>query len=368
MKRIVCLFLIFCMLLPLFVSCGEEKREGIVVTDMLGREVTVPKEVRRVVCIGAGALRLYSYVGDMSLLCGVESCERGFLISERPYQRVHEELFLSLPNIGAGGPGGSPDAEAVLASAPDLIFSLYTADSSAMDELEKKTGIPVVVLSYGETEAFDEDIFDSLTLMGQILGREERAAEVVDFIKGIRQDLAARTAGLEAEEKPRVYIGCHSKYGTHGIGSSVAGYSLFEAVGARNVLDEAGYKGYQNNIDLESLSVLDPEVILLDAGGLSVFLEEYGEKREVIETLGAFQSGEVYVQMPYNAYYTNLEIAYTNAYFIGKMLYPERFSDIDLEIKGNEIFEALLGESCFDELLSGMPYVYEKLNMEKVVK
>ena len=50
--------------------------EEITVTDMIGREVTViPGSYQRVVCIGAGALRMYSYIGDVSLLCGVEDID-----------------------------------------------------------------------------------------------------------------------------------------------------------------------------------------------------------------------------------------------------------------------------------------------------
>ncbi|MBQ6541933.1 MAG: hypothetical protein IJL73_05570, partial [Lachnospiraceae bacterium] len=41
----------------------------VTITDMIGRELTViPGSYKRVVCIGAGALRMYSYVGDAALL------------------------------------------------------------------------------------------------------------------------------------------------------------------------------------------------------------------------------------------------------------------------------------------------------------
>ena len=41
----------------------------ITLTDALGRNVTlVPGEAERIVCIGAGALRLYSYIGDQDRL------------------------------------------------------------------------------------------------------------------------------------------------------------------------------------------------------------------------------------------------------------------------------------------------------------
>ena len=44
----------------------------ITITDLIGREITVtPGSYQRVVCIGAGALRMYSYIGDVNLLAGV---------------------------------------------------------------------------------------------------------------------------------------------------------------------------------------------------------------------------------------------------------------------------------------------------------
>lgn len=84
-KRWTALLLAMVMALGL-VGCGgktpdaapdpepDQSTDGAVtVTDMIGREVTViPGSYQRVVCIGAGALRIYSYVGDAALLCGVE--------------------------------------------------------------------------------------------------------------------------------------------------------------------------------------------------------------------------------------------------------------------------------------------------------
>ena len=343
---------------------GDPTKDGTqTVTDLLGREVTVPTDIRRVACIGAGALRLYSYVGDLSKLCGVEACEYGFLISVRPYQMVNQTLFQSLPSVGGGGPQGSPDAEALLSVHPDVIFSLYTSDVAAMDDLQKATGIPVVVLSYGATEAFDEDILTSLTLMGRILGREERAGAVTAYIRELKNDLDRRTADVPDADRKTVYLGCQSNYGTHGMGSSTGNYSLFNAVHARNVLDIAGYTGYQKALDLETILSLDPEVIILDAGGLSILKEEYAANRTVFDSLTAFRTGEVYLQMPYNAYYTNLEIAFADAYFIGKVLYPEAFADIDMAEKFGEISEFLLGSDCYSAVAEVMYGGYQRLDV-----
>ena len=82
-KRVLALVLALMMTLTLF-GCGEKPAEDgtddapktVTITDMIGRQVEiVPGSYQRVVCIGAGALRLYSYVGDVSLLCGVEDID-----------------------------------------------------------------------------------------------------------------------------------------------------------------------------------------------------------------------------------------------------------------------------------------------------
>ena len=93
MKRIVGLLLAFVMMASLC-ACGKKavaqvqteapattaapetaaatESAEVTITDMIGREVTiVPGSYKRVVCIGAGALRMYSYIGDVTLLVGV---------------------------------------------------------------------------------------------------------------------------------------------------------------------------------------------------------------------------------------------------------------------------------------------------------
>ena len=62
-----------------------------------------------------------------------------------------------LPTVGAGGPGNAPDSEKLLSVKPDVIF-MYNTETSAIDGLQSKTGIPVVALSYGKTEVFDLEL------------------------------------------------------------------------------------------------------------------------------------------------------------------------------------------------------------------
>lgn len=359
-----------------FSACDKDKgtANGKTVTDLLGREVTVPEKINRVVCIGAGSLRLYTYVGDLSKLVGVEDVDKdgtgvGGGLSIRPYKMVNKDLFNRLPSCGKGGPQGSADAEKILKLNPDIVFSLYTSDKAAMDDLQQKIGKPVVVLSYGKTEAFDANVKKSIALLGDILNRKERANELLSFISDTETYLSSIGEGIDKDEKKTVYLGCQSNYGTHGIESSSANYSIFDVSKIRNVLDENGYKGYQKSLDLEKLVKMNPQRIILDAGGLYILKTQLKEKPEIFNRLSAFQNGEIYLQMPYNAYYTNLETAYADAYFDAWVQYhdiaPEKLN-FDYVEKAREIYTLFLGKDCYDDVAQEMYGGFQKLDISKI--
>lgn len=102
---------------------------------MIGREVAVtPGSYQRVVCIGAGALRMYSYIADTALLCGVEDIDNTTLAERpkmfdavaRPYVLAYGDVFAALPSCGVGGPTAqAAEAEKILSCQPDIIVSEY---------------------------------------------------------------------------------------------------------------------------------------------------------------------------------------------------------------------------------------------------
>jgi iron complex transport system substrate-binding protein len=77
------------------------------------------------------------------------------------------------------------------------------------------------------------------------------------------------------------------------------------------------------------------------------------------------KKGLVYGALPYNWYTTNYGSVLANAYFIGKILYPERFADIDPMAKTDDIYTILVGKPVFAEmndLFQGL--VFRPLSMQ----
>ena len=324
---------------------GTEKA---VVTDLAGRQVELSLPAGRVVAIGPGALRLVCYVNGADKVVGVEDVEKRWPSAGRPYILAHPELK-QLPTIGPGGPNSTPDAEKLVSVKPDVILVAYLADRAQADELQAKTKTPVVVLSYGRLATFDEDVYKSLELIGKITGREKRAEEVVAFLKKCQQDLHDRTKDIPQERKPTVYVGGLGMKGAHGIESTQAKYPPFVAVNARNVVDETGQAG-SVMIDKEKLLAWDPDIIFVDEGGLSLVREDYRKNTKFYQSLKAVRAGRVHGQIPYNYYTTNIDTAIADAYYCGKVIYPEQFKDIDPVQKADEIYRFLLGAAVYEQV------------------
>lgn len=367
MKRLTALVL--CLVLTISLcACGTttvtEVTEGntCTVTDLVGREVAVvPGSYQRIVCIGAGALRMYCYVGDTALLCGVEDIDNLSLGSRpqmfdsvaRPYVLAYGDVFQSLPSCGVGGPQAqTAEAEKILSCDPDLVISEYE-DADKADALQAQLGVPVITLSTGSRGVFDEAFASSMTLLGQVLGKEDRAAELNAYVAAETAEITARTANIAEEDKPGVYICGLGNWGTTDHLMTAEQYASFEIANVRNVLSGTGAKGVQAIEEEKFVSLGDDmDILILDAAAIKNILPKYQEDPTIFDTCKAWQAGEVYLEMAYNAYYTNFEICLANTWFIAKTVYPEAFADIDLTEKTNEVTKAFLNQELAEEIFA----------------
>ncbi|WP_372678067.1 iron ABC transporter substrate-binding protein [Desulfosarcina sp.] len=322
--------------------------EPLIITDMVGRTVTIQAEPQRIICIGPGALRMIVYLDAQEKVVGVESMEKR-LPAGRPYWLAQLQLR-TLPDIGPGGPAAinkKPDMEAVLRVAPDLIVATYM-EAALADEVADTLGIPTVVLSCGELSVFDQAVYDSLKLAGRILDRRERADAVIDYIEGLRGDLHHRTATVFDRDKPGVFVGGIGYRGSHGIESTQRNYIPLDWNHAVNLAQRVESTiGSHVFVDEEVLLELNPDVIFIDGGGLALVAEDYRRKPDFYRALTAFQSRRVYTLLPFNFYATNIGTAMADAFAIGKMLYPSRFEDVRLADKADEIFIFLVGQPVY---------------------
>ena len=337
----------------------EPASEEKTVTDMIGREVTVkPGSYSKVVCIGAGALRMYTYVADVGLLAGVEDIDNESLENRpkmfdkvaRPYVLAYGDVFKTLPSAGVGGPNAqAAEAEKLLALEPDIVISEYE-DVEKEDSLEEALGVPVITLRSGPNGVFDEAFKGSMRLLGEIFGAGERAEELIAFIESEEAEISRRTAGIADSEMPLVYICGLGNWGTTNHLMTASSYYPFMVAHIKNALSDET-KGI-HPIEEETFLALGEtaDILILDAAAVKNIKPLYAEDPTMFDTFKAWQEGEVYLEMAYNAYYTNYEIALINTWFLAKSVYPDYFTDIEMDEKTDEVTEMFLGKPLAEEI------------------
>ena len=336
--------------------------EPVVITDMIGRQVeVVPGSYTRVVCIGAGALRMYTYINGADLLCGVEDIDNTSLQNRPkmfdsvaiPYRIAYETEFSSLPSCGVGGPQAqAAEAEKILSCNPDIVISEYE-DVQKEDALQEQLGVPVITLRSGPNNVFDSSFSGSLRLLGQIFGKEDRAETIVSFIETEKAEISSRTASVAESDKPSVYICGLGNWGPTNHLMTMPNYVAFSVANVKNAASGLSSKGVQA-IEKEYFVALgkDMDMIIMDAAAVKNIKPLYKEDPTMFDSCKAWQDGEVYLQMAFNAYYTNYELALANTWFIGKTVYPDLFADIDLTAKLDEITTVFLGQPLAEKIFS----------------
>jgi len=314
-----------------------DKPPSLTITDLAGRTVTVPQPIRHVAAYD-GALRLYLYVDGAKRLAGVEESEHK-RTAGKPYNVAFFDELSRVPAIGPGGANSLPNAEQLAEVKPDVLFATISAKDA--DTLQTQTGIPVVLLSYGAQDALEDSLFASLRLLGQVLGKEERAEAIVRYILETKEDVERRSRDIPDEAKKSVYVGGVSMRGAHGIESTQTNFLPFVLNHAKNVAAELSQKGTVM-VDREKIIAWNPEIVFLD--NIPIIQKDYAENPTFYQNIRAFREGNVYRIYPYVHRMTNIETVFVDAYLVGKVLYPERFTDVDVRKKAEEIYAFFFGE------------------------
>ncbi|MCX7724805.1 MAG: iron ABC transporter substrate-binding protein [Thermodesulfovibrio sp.] len=310
------------------------------IVDLEGRTIIIPQNVERVIPLG-GALRFIVYLDAFEKVVGVENFEKKFKNNPlRPYSLKISNYIDKIPSIGEGGPGKIPDIEKLIELKPDLIIAMGI-DKTVVNAIETKTKIPIVVLSSGGRGFFDEDlVIESLRLLGKILKKENKAEKLIKYIKKSKEDLLKRTS--ESASSVRVYVGGIAYGGRQGFTSTQADFMPLKWINAKNLADAIKTKG-PVFLNKEQILKWNPDVIFIDLAGLELIAEDLKKNYDFYRSLKAVKEEKIYSILPYNNYHTNIEIAIANSYFMGKIIYPKKFKDIDPNKKADEIVYEFLG-------------------------
>lgn len=336
--------------------------EYIELVDTLNRAVKIQRYPDRVVAVGPGSLRLIAYLDALDMLIGVEEVELTWSPLGRDYAMAHGDYLKKLPVIGPGGPRSAPDPERIRSAKPDLVVmsSIY-AQLYDPDRLSREVGAPVIVVDYGEAGYLDvSSLKNALILLGKALNREKRALELCAYIDSIVEDIATRIKDII--NKPSVYVGAVSYKGSQPFTSSQARFPPLLLLNTPSIIDNSSAKAGFVSVDFEYILSAQPDYIFIDLNNLNIVLDEFNKDKAKFCALKAFKEHRVYSILPFNYYYTNVATALIDAYYMGKILYPDKFADVDPVIKADEVFRVFLGRELYHYFIEGYGVGFDNLS------
>lgn len=325
-----------------------------IVMDSLGREVEVPLEVNRIVAL-SNVPRMVVFLGLADKVVGYSGMEPDKVTPQTAYAYAVKDIWADVPSVGTDA-GGNTDyyPEQIIAVQPDVILCGYAQE--AAEQLYAQTGIPVVSVAMGKL--FQEDYNEALRLIAKVCGVEDRAEEVINYINTCLEDLDSRTRDIPDDEKPSCLSAAATFKGAHGVEGVRVNDQVLAAVNAKDVTAGQAEGEKSMEVDLEQILAWNPDFIFCDYGGVKLVQNNAAENPDFYAQLTAYNENRIYQYPSSTSYYSNVEIPLANSYFVGKLLFPERFADIDVTEKANEIFKFFLGVDNYMEILedSGSGY------------
>jgi iron complex transport system substrate-binding protein len=237
----------------------------VTVTDVVGRSVQVKKPVERVL-LGEGR-QLYLVAAlepedPFRRIVGWPDDLRTADLDAYEQYRAKFPRLVDVPVVGSPG-SGQLSVEKAIELRPDVLvlnFDSYerSRESGLIDQLAR-AGIPTVVIDFRQYPL--ENTAPSTLLLGRLMGKEERAQEVVDFYTQQLNQVYSRIEKVAAP-KPTAFmlraaglLECCATFGRANLGL------LWERAGGLNLGSEL-IPGWAGTLNPEKVLVADVDVVI----------------------------------------------------------------------------------------------------------
>ncbi|MCE5285627.1 MAG: ABC transporter substrate-binding protein [Pelosinus sp.] len=301
------------------------------VTDQLGRQVKVPIALKRIAALDHFAGNIIFALGAQDTLVQQSLFGKlGAAMAKR------DEKFAAKPEVRQGHE--KINVEELAGFQPEVIFVNASFDKAELQQLEN-AGLKVIALR-GETIA---DSFAAVKLAAKVLGCEQQGKEYIADCEKLLKLVEDRVGNIPVEERPKVMFAGPKSIFTAATGEMLQ-TSILEKAGGRNVAAEIS-TGRWAAVSPEQVAAWNPDVILLGSS-LDMYDENAIYHDVNFKTIKAVQEKQVYAfpstvgWWDFPAPHCVLGIVWT-----AQLLYPEKFSDVDMTKIADEFYTKYLGHS-----------------------
>lgn len=321
-------------------SFSSSRKNVRYVHDCVGRRVELPQSVKRIACLYAFSGHAVTMLGRGSdIVAVVNGLKRDIILAS---------ICPSIKNAAVPKYNGALNIEELVRVRPDVVFIKESMAKNRMDmENLRRFNIPCVVIGYRDIEGQKR----AISIMGEVIGAQERAAAYLAYYRNCIDRAAAITGRISPRERVRLFHSINEPLKTDGPGMLSADLTAMAAtinVSVNNSLLASRNDYYAG---IEQVILWDPQVIVVNEDGIDRYIKNNPKWMDI----AAVKKGRVY-QMPNGVsrwgHPGSLETPLALLWLI-KKIYPGYADSIDLrketKIFYNRFFNITLSEKGFQK-------------------
>lgn len=316
-------------------------------TDTGGKTITLDIPVQRAVAINRNTAEAIVLLGAGDRLVATGDTT----IKNNPYLGLG-----ALPDVGETG---QVNLETILSLKPQVVFAYTNRPDRKLEEKLEPAGIKVVRINNYLPEQMDAE----MELLGRLFGKEERAARFLEWKHNVESLAAERVKGISETNKKSVlalsagFLNSNGGYrvfpgqslgGKPGVGE---GYATVLAGGkdAADLQWDPAETSTTIMVDEEYVLKRNPDVITLhgtwlggyEAADAKPFEDAFANMLN-ISSLGKLKAGKNRDVYFFHTNFIGSDKRYIGTLQLAKVLYPERFRDVEPEQYAKQYFETWL--------------------------
>ena len=312
------------------------------IIDGLGRAVQVPVVVDKVGCIYAISGHITALLGEGEKIVSVTSgLKRDVMMMS---------LVPTLDEATEPKNGGSINIEELLINKPDVIFvAADIASNEAETAKLDKFNIPYLAIAFNSIEEQQEMV----RMIGKVYNKSEEAEDYITYCNDKINRIEALTSNVD--DRVNVYHSVNEATRTDPKGSIVEEWFDKTGMNLVSTSEELKFISGDYYASLEQILEWNPEVIFVNENGV----DNYIMTDSKWQSLNAVHSEKVYM-LPVGisrwGHPNSLEIPFAMM-FAGKKVYPQLFSEVDIEREMQyfykTFFDVEVSDQMIDEILNG---------------
>ena len=333
-------FLLIMLLGSIFIAgCGQDvttsQADMQTITDLAGNQVEVPKQVQRIAVIP---------VPWASVIFGVDGSGDKIVAMHPLAMTSYKSSILSklAPKLASADTSAidnnfTVNIEELMKDKPDVVLLWdYQTENDAKQKLAA-LGVPSLMIHYGTLE----DVQHGIQMLGTLLGKEDRAQELLQWQKDIMAHVDQKQSVLANAPKPKVlYLQNESL--SVAAADSVNRKMIAKAGG---VCVSQDVPGQWKKVTMEQIAAWNPDIIII-----SNFTQMQPEAilqnklaGQDWSQIAAVKNHRVY-KAPQGLYRWDAPCIETPLMmeWLGKVIQPKIFADVDLRADIHDFYQNLL--------------------------